>query len=107
MSDLRVRLHGLASTEWRKKFEGITDPETKKTITERDWPKFEAILNYSDEQFRRELVPTYNDLLNHFSTHKVLAVISTLQHYPSLVEFVELLTAVFTHSHSHDMLVDR
>ena len=89
-SELRPRLHAIADAEWRKKFEGADDPEVKKEIDEKDWPRFEAILNYSDEQLRTELVPTYNRMLEHFSAHMAFAEVSTLEHFPALVEFVEL-----------------
>lgn len=89
-SELRPRLHALADAEWRRRFEGIDDPETKRRIEETEWPRFEAILNYSDEQLRAELVPMYNRMLEHFSKHMGFAEVSTLQHFPALVEFVEL-----------------
>jgi len=89
-SELRVKLQAIAGSEWTEKFGRVTDPTIKAEIDRSDWPKFEAIINFSNEQLRLELVPMYRRMLKHFRSHMGLAELSTIQHFPALVEFVEL-----------------
>ncbi len=89
-SELRTKVHAAAGSLWSDKFQGVDDPANKKRIDEQTGPKYDKIWDYSDEQLKKEIVPLYRKMLEHFSTHMGLAEESTLGHYQVLVEFVEI-----------------
>jgi hypothetical protein len=35
---------------------GIDDPEEQRRVEEKEWPKYDAIITYNNEQLRRELL---------------------------------------------------
>ena len=88
--EVRVKVHDAARTAWEGLFRGITDPAVKQRIENDRWPKFEALITYSDEQLRAELVPLYLGILELFTTNMQFAEDSTLEHFKVLVEFTEL-----------------
>ena len=89
-SDLRVKVAAIAAGEWQQKFAGVSDPEAKKQIDERAWPGYEKLQQYSDDQLRSDIIPTYRRMLDHFMSHMGFAEESTIAHYPAFVEFVEI-----------------
>lgn len=89
-SKLRLKVSSIAHAEWQAKFEGITDPEAKNNIDTQESPKYGKLFDYNDKQLREEIVPLYRKMLKWFSSHMWLAESSTLAHYPTLVEFVEI-----------------
>jgi hypothetical protein len=88
-SDLRPRISSAAGNEWSKLIQSI-DQEEQRRIEEREWPKYEAIIAYNNEQLRRELLPLYARMLDLFREKMWLAEPSTRDHYESLVDYVEL-----------------
>jgi hypothetical protein len=88
-SELRLKISSIAHAAWQAKLEGITHPEVKKAITQES-PEYEKVFDYNDKQLREEIVPLYKKMLEWFSSHMWLAESSTLTHYPTLVEFVEI-----------------
>jgi hypothetical protein len=95
-SELRLKVSSITHAEWQAKFEGIADPEVKKAIDTQESPKYEKVFDYNDKQLREEIVPLYKRMLEWFSSHMWLAESSTLAHYPTLVEFVEIWNRVDT-----------
>lgn len=89
-SELRTKVHVAGEDLWAKQFEGIDDPEMKKEIDSANWEKYEKTLDYSNKQMEAEIIPLYRKMLEHFSTHMGLAEESTLEHYGTFVEFVEI-----------------
>ncbi|MGC2272525.1 MAG: hypothetical protein WA539_11125 [Candidatus Sulfotelmatobacter sp.] len=89
-SDLRVKVAAIAAGEWQQKFAGISRPEAKKQIDERAWAGYEKLQQYSDDQLKSEIIPTYRKMLEHFMSNMGYAEASTIAHYPAFVEFVEI-----------------
>jgi hypothetical protein len=89
-SDLRVKINAIARNEWPTKFDGVHDPDVKKKISESNWQGYERLIDYSDEQLRTEIVPTYREMVGHFKSHMAYAEESTIEHYAAFVEFVEI-----------------
>ena len=89
-SELRTKLHSIANAAWQELLAGERDPLRKKELEDKEWPKYEAVLRYSEDQLKNELVPLYQRLLDHFTAQMWLAEQSTLPHYTALVEFVEI-----------------
>jgi hypothetical protein len=89
-SDLRVKVAAIAAGEWQQKFAGISHPEVKKQIDERAWAGYEKLQQYSDDQLKSEIIPTYRKMLEHFMSNMGYAEESTIAHYPAFVEFVEI-----------------
>jgi len=89
-SELRSRLHGIAGDTFIKRIEGIVDPETKNQISRDTRKEYAEIIDYSRDQLINDIVPTYQRMMEHFSTHLDFAEPSTVSHFPALVEFIEL-----------------
>jgi hypothetical protein len=89
-TQVRLKVHEAAHTLWPEKFQGVVDPVLKMEIDNQEGPKYEKIFDYSDEQLKKEIVPLYRKMLEHFSSHMGLAEPSTLEHYPAFVEYVEI-----------------
>lgn len=114
-SELRSKLHSTSNALWQSKFVGVNDPQAKAQIQQEDWPRYEQLAQYSDEQLKNELLPLYRSMLQRFSTHMGLAELSTLDHYPALVKFVEIWNRFLQNSippevinaigHSEEMLI--
>jgi hypothetical protein len=97
-SDLRVKVDAIAGHEWQEKFAEVCDPETKKQIDEKEWPSYEKLREYSDEQLRNDIIPTYRKMLAQFTSHMGYAEESTIAHYSAFVEFVEIWNRFLTKS---------
>jgi hypothetical protein len=89
-TELRTRIHSAADNAWRKQFERVDDPLEKRLITDKMDDKFSKILQYSNDQLKEDLVPTYRKMLELFSLNMWLAEPSTLQFYNELLEYVEI-----------------
>jgi hypothetical protein len=89
-SEVRKKVHQCGDIEWRALFVGVTDPEEKARITNERWPAFEAMMQYSEDQLKKELVPLYNQMVLCFTTNMQLAEDATREHFGVLVEFAEL-----------------
>jgi hypothetical protein len=89
-TQLRLKVHATAQALWPEKFQGVEDPGVKISIDQQQTPKYEEILDYSNEQLEKDIIPLYRKMLGHFSAHMGLAEQSTLEHYAAFVEFVEI-----------------
>jgi hypothetical protein len=89
-SELREKIHAIASDVGSARYQGITDPRVSQEITQKNDAEFGAVLNYSETQLREELLPDYRRMLDLFTEKMWLAEKSTRLHYPKLVEFVEI-----------------
>jgi hypothetical protein len=87
---VREKIHSIARSEWARLFEWNPSPEEKaRIVAERD-PQFAAILNYSAEQVKNDLVPLYRQMVDLFTTNMQFAEDSTRAYFGLLVEFVEV-----------------
>jgi hypothetical protein len=59
-------------------------------ISDKQKEKFDKILEYSEEQLKKDLVPTYRKMLELYSSNLWLAEPSTLKFHYVLTEFVEI-----------------
>jgi hypothetical protein len=86
---LRNELHSIGDRVWRNLLDGY-DGQTKARIQQERWPDFEKIVDYSEDQFREELIPLYEKMLEHFGANIWLAEPATIGHYRALSDFVEI-----------------
>ena len=89
-SELRTKLHDASSKAWAKKLTNVQDPISKAGVMGNDWPRFAKVIEYSDEQLRKDLVPLYRAMLLHFRENLWLSERTTLAFFPALLEFVEI-----------------
>lgn len=89
-SELRVKLHAAANIAWQKQFVNADLPVEKQAISARLRDKFDKVFEYSDEQLKKDLVPTYQNMLDHYAANLWLAEPSTLKFHYVLTEFVEI-----------------
>jgi hypothetical protein len=89
-SDLRTNLHSAANVAWQKQFQTTEFGFEKKMISDMLKDKFDRLLEYSEEQLKRDLVPTYERMLNLYTANIWLAEPSTLKFHFVLTEFVEI-----------------
>jgi hypothetical protein len=90
-SVVRVKLRGIAQQIYQSELNQAGDDlAAKKRFAETSGAEFEKILKYDNQQLTEELVPLYQSMLDHVTKNMWLAEPSTLEHYGSLVEYVEL-----------------
>jgi hypothetical protein len=89
-SEFRLKVRNAAGSAWTEKFGGERTPERSQSISERDGPVYDKIIDYDNKQLEDELIPQYQKMIDCFSTHLWLANASTLKHYSTLVEYVEV-----------------
>lgn len=91
LGELRLRISQTADREWRKlcdRFEG--QPDEFKTLSERRGQKFEAIIDYNNENLKNEALPSYHRMIEIIRDNMWLSEKSTLQHFPALIEYVDI-----------------
>ena len=89
-SVLREKIHAIANNEWQNKFVRVDNPDTKRQISSDAWPEYEKLADYSDDQLRTDIIPTYRKMVEHFMSNMAYAEESTITHYAAFVEFVEI-----------------
>lgn len=87
---MRQKVHDCGRAEWSALFVGIDSPEEKARIKNERWPAFEALIQYSEDQLKKELVPLYNQMVALFTTNMQFAEDATREHFAMLVEFTEV-----------------
>jgi len=104
-SELRVKLHKIAGEAWQKRLDSVRDdPQALQAVEKARGPQFDKVFDYSDEQFRDELIPLYRKMLEHVTQYIWLAEPSTLDHFDALVEFVELWNRFLAKTLPHEVL---
>jgi hypothetical protein len=90
-SEVRVKIRKAAGEAWAEILSAVgDDPEAKKELTVKRGAEFDRVIEYDKNQLTNELVPLYQKLLEHFSSHMWLAESSTLSFFGDLVEYVEV-----------------
>jgi hypothetical protein len=84
-SELRKKLHAAANVAWQKQVE-----IHNRFVPDDVEAKFDKVIDYSNEQLEKDLVPLYRKMLNLYLSNKWLAEKSTLGFNYELVEFVEI-----------------
>jgi hypothetical protein len=89
--ELRLRISNTADSEWRKlcaRFEG--QPDELRKLSETRGEKFSKIIDYNNEKLKNEDIPAYHKMIEIIQKNMWLAEKSTLEHFPKLIEFVDL-----------------
>ena len=89
-TEVRSKLRSIAQTVRSKQFEGVTDLDEKRRIQREMRPDYVEFQMYNETQFLEHTLPTYQKMLEHFSTHMWLAEPSTRAFYKPLCDFVEI-----------------
>jgi hypothetical protein len=99
-SELREQLRTIAREVWPKELESGSygDPQLKDKIFNAKWPQYEKIFEYDEQQLEHEIVPLYREMLSHMTKCMGLAEPSTIQHYGTFVEYVEIWNRAFKQS---------
>jgi molecular chaperone GrpE (heat shock protein) len=90
-SELRVKISSMADAAWQEsvaRLAGNYDAIAK--LEKNTFPEFEKVIQYDEQQLRGELIPMYERMVQHFSSHLWLAEPSTRAFYGDLVEYVEI-----------------
>jgi hypothetical protein len=97
-SELRLKISGEAESVWRKMMER---PYTQfkneaslidyvERLTKERSPDFERVIHYENRQLAEDIIPAYRKMVDLFTSKMHLAEFSTIQHFPALLEFVEI-----------------
>lgn len=87
--ELRVKLQNEAEAAWRDLSEVQAGPESRALNASR-FPQFKALIEHDNTQFNERLMPAYRKMVDLFREKLWLAADETRQHYPLLVEFVDV-----------------
>lgn len=91
-SELRETLHAIASEQWAliSTSTCANDPEDKKILMDRKWPRFKNLVDYDDQKFETELFPLYQEMIEIFRRNYWLADEETRTYFPTLLQYVEV-----------------
>jgi hypothetical protein len=84
-SELRTSLHSLAGAAYLQEVE-VHNRNVPQDLKD----KYDKLIQYSDDQLRKELVPQYEAMVRLYLEKRWLAEVSTLKFDYVLVEFVEI-----------------
>src|SRR5215471_3275390 len=93
-AEVRVRVSKAADSAWRDLCKDKT-PEQMESL-KNDHARFEQLIKYNNEQFERDVLPSYRQMLTLFREKWSLAMESTRSHYFYLVEYVEVWNRHFS-----------
>jgi len=88
-SEFRVKVSQAAGAAWHEVCANRS-PEDMRSLEEKEWPTFERIITYNNEQLQKDLIPSYQAMVTRFREHGWLAAEATRSHYGRLVEYVEI-----------------
>jgi len=86
-SELRLRISGAANRAWEEICERVPQPFYDH---EKEFEPFKRIIDYDNEQLRKELLPLYRGMLELFRDNYWLAEPETRKWFSELSDFVEL-----------------
>ena len=90
-SQVRTEVSGAADMAWRRLTSSASgDVGALRKLEEERFPDFEKIISENNRQLIEKLLPSYQKMVDIFSSNMWLAEPSTLQHFGALVEFVEI-----------------
>ncbi|MCI0628919.1 MAG: hypothetical protein L0387_45950 [Acidobacteria bacterium] len=106
--ELRVRISGAANTEWQRLCAQMRDTaraeENLERLQKEKGPQFDAIINYNNEQFAKDILPAYRRMLSVFRDNLWLAEAETRLYFERLLEFVDLWERWIAHSIPHEVV---
>jgi hypothetical protein len=91
-SELRVKISGAASAAWWALMEdaGKGGVEHRREVREQRFPLFEKIIEYNNRELAEDILPTYRKMVELFRSKMHFAEFSTIEHFATLLEFVEI-----------------
>jgi hypothetical protein len=91
-SELRLKISGVAEIAWQDLVTSRhpIDVERLMKTTEERFPVFEKIIIDDNRQFAEEIMPAYHKMVELFRSKMHIAELSTIEHFASLLEFVEI-----------------
>jgi hypothetical protein len=87
---VRLKVSRATDADWRAAFEGNLSVDAKQRIAEEKRPTLHRAIDYDNEQLRTTTIPAFKAMLALFHDKLWLVEQSTRQHYPALVEFVDV-----------------
>jgi len=89
---LRFKIREAAQSEWQRLVEGTSaiDADARHELHEKRWPEFQRVIDHDNEQLEDVDIPTYRQMLDLFARKMHLAEPSTRDHFPALVEFIQI-----------------
>jgi len=107
-SELRLRISSAANTEWQRLCEQMRNTarpeENLERLQKEKGPQFDAIINYNNEQFAKDILPAYRQMLAVFRDNLWLADPETRPHFDNLLEFVDLWERWVARSIPHEVI---
>jgi hypothetical protein len=88
---IRLKISGTADKTWRdlcKRYDG--NPSGLQNLGRVKGEKFEKIIEYDNEYLKAETIPAYHSMIDIFRKNIMLAEPSTAEHFPALLEFVNI-----------------
>lgn len=93
-SELGLKITGEADSAWRAMMERAykyKEPiDYVEKVTKERSPDFEKLTQYGNRQLAEEIIPAYCKMVELFTLKMHLAELSTIQHFPALLDFVEI-----------------
>lgn len=91
-SELRVKIHKAANTEWRRLCEETKEfgVEAYQKLTKERGKEFKEIIENDNRQLKEDLIPAYRKMVILFRDNMWLAEDETKKYFKPLLEFVEL-----------------
>ncbi len=106
-SEVRLKLRKIAQRIQQADFiQAQSNPEVRQYLSTIKNPEFRKLIGYDNQQLQDELVPQYREMLAHVTKNMWLAEPSTLEHYATLVEYVELWNRALDHAIPSDVLLE-
>lgn len=97
-SELRKTLREKARARWQ------VNPGVSVEVENARQAQYEKFFDYDEDQLRNELIPLYQQMLEHVKANMWLAEPSTLEHFDALVEFVEIWNRFLAKAMPYEML---
>ena len=109
-SELRAKISNVADAQWRLLSETArktADPvESLRRLKADRWPAFEAAIEYSNQQLREELIPSYRRMVQIFRDNIWLAEPDTQKHFGILLEFVAIWEQWLARAIPHEVITE-
>jgi hypothetical protein len=89
-SELREKISGAASASWQEICVRYSEAQQIMHNHDELFASYKSIIEYDNQQFREELMPLYQKMLDVFTEKYWLADVDTRAYYQDFLEFVEI-----------------
>ena len=91
MGGIKLKISRAADSAWRKVCNGYEgNPNGLRKVTQERGDAFAKIIDYENEYLEKECIPSYHRMVALFRKNIWLAEPSTVEHFPSLLGFVNI-----------------